>query len=434
MSKSAKDKKQREEANGRAAVMAQLMLPLAAVIRSDLRELVHQVGMQAVAVMLEQERTELCGPRYKHNTSRKASRGGTTPSRLTLGGRTVAVRRPRVVDDDGNEIGLETWEQLSSADPLDNRAYEQMVLGVATRKYARSLEELPEELAEGERSTSRSTVSRKFIQAAQKRMDEWMRQDLSELDLVAVFIDGLHFADHVVLVALGVDATGHKHVLGLWEGATENGAACRALLSDLDHRGLNNDRTRLFVIDGSKALRSAIRDVYGKRALVQRCQVHKVRNVTSHLPKSRQAHVRHAMRQAYKSRNTDTAKRQLRNLARSLDKEHPGAAASLREGLDETLTVMGLGLSKTLERSFATTNPVENFNGNVRHVTGRVKRWRGGQMILRWVAASVADAEKGFRRLKGYRDMPTLIAALRKHDRPSRQSANAVDVRNKTAS
>lgn len=303
-----------------------------------------------------------------------------------------------------------------------------MVIGVATRKYARSLEPLPEELAEGERSTSRSTVSRKFIRAAKKKLDEWMSRDLGALDLAAVFIDGLHFADHVVLVALGVDVGGTKHVLGLWEGATENGAACRALLSDLVHRGVEADRTRLFVIDGSKALRSAIRDVYGKKALVQRCQVHKVRNVAGHLPKERQAHVKQVMRQAYKSRNPKTAKRQLQNLARSLEAQYPGAAASLREGLDETLTVMGLGLSKTLERSFATTNPIENFNGGVRHISRRVKRWRGGQMILRWVAAAVGEAEKGFRRLKGYRDMPTIVAALRKHDRKNRQSKKAVDV------
>ncbi len=178
-----------------------------------------------------------------------------------------------------------------------------MVVGVATRKYARSLEPLPEELAEGERSTSRSTVSRKFINASKKKkLKEWMSRDLSELDLVGVFIDGVHFSEHVILVALGVDASGMKHVLGLWEGATENGVACRALLSDLDHRGVKADRTRLFIIDGSKALRSAIRDVYATRALVQRCQVHKVRNVTSHLPKERHAHVRQVMRQAYKTR------------------------------------------------------------------------------------------------------------------------------------
>jgi putative transposase len=380
MGKSARKKKNRKKQASRetTTVVSQLVLPLAQVLRGDLRELVHSLGMQAILAMLEEERTELCGPRYVHAKARRASRSGSAKSRLTMGGRTVAVRRPRVADADGKEIPLETWEQLSSTDPLEERAYEQMVVGVATRKYDRSLEPLPEELSEGERSTSRSTVSRKFVEASKKRLDDWLSRDLSEVNLVGVFIDGLHFADHVVLVALGVDETGAKHVLGLWEGATENSAACRALLTDLDHRGVKADRTRLFIIDGSKALRAAIRDVYGKCALVQRCQVHKVRNVCGHLPKERHAHVKRVMRQAYKSRRTKTARKQLKNLAASLESEYPGAAASLLEGLDETLTVIGLSLPKTLERSFSTTNPIENFNGGVRHLSKRVKRWRGG--------------------------------------------------------
>jgi len=434
MRKTARKTKDQEAGDGTVvSVLAQLVLPLAELLRGDMRELVHTIGMQAIATMLEQERTELCGVRYRHSKDRRATRGGTTPGRLTLGGRTVRVRRPRVADRDGNGIPLETWQQLSAADPLSDRAYEQMVIGVSTRKYARSLEPLPGDLAEGERSTSRSTVSRKFIAVGQAKLDEWLGRDLGDLDLVAVFIDGLHFAEHVVLVALGVDAQGTKHILGLWEGATENGPACRALLSDIEQRGVKADRTRLFVIDGSKALRSAIRDVYGKRALVQRCQVHKVRNVTSHLPKERHKHVRQVMRQAYKSRKPATAKKQLGNLARSLQAKYPGAAASLREGLDETLTVMSLGLSPTLERSFATTNPVENFNGSARYLGRRVKRWRGGSMILRWVGAAVAEAEKGFRRLKGHRDMPSLVAALRKHDLKKRQSKELVDVREDAA-
>lgn len=433
MGKTARKTKAREEvtvaeteASTVRNVLAQLVLPVAALVRGDLRELVHTIGMQAIASMLEQERTELCGEFYKHSKTRSATRGGSTTGRLTLGGRTVQVRRPRVVGPDG-ELALETWEQLASADPLSARAYEQMVVGVATRKYGRSLEALPEELAKGERSTSKSTVSRKFVEASQARLDAWLGRDLGALDVVAVFLDGLHFQDDVVLVALGVDSTGNKHVLGLWEGATENGAACGALLSDLQHRGLRADRTRLFVIDGSKALRSAIRDAYGKRALVQRCQVHKVRNVLDHLPKERHAHVRNVMRQAYTSRKPQNAKKLLENLAASLQSKHPGAAASLREGLDETLTVMGLGLSPTLERSFATTNPIENFNGNARHLARRVKRWRGGSMILRWVGAAIAEAEAGFRRLKGHRDMPSLVAALRRCDEKNQASGRELD-------
>lgn len=406
MKKSAK----KESKSQQGTIWGQLMLPLAALVRGDLRELVMSLGMQAIAVMLEQERTELCGPRYQHQAGRKATRGGSVPGQLALGGRKVSVRRPRAVDAEGDEIPLRTWSDLQAGDPLGARALEQMVIGVATRKYARSLESIPEGLEES--GTSKSAVSRRFVEATSAKLTEWMSRSLAELDVCAVFIDGLHFAEHVVLVALGVDAQGAKHVLGLWEGATENSVSCKALLEDLVTRGLDPKRKRLFVIDGSGGLRAAIRDVFGKRALVQRCQKHKMENVVSHLPKTKHAAVRVAMRQAYKSTRVETAKRLLNNLIRSLEGNHPGAAASLREGLDETLTVMGLKLSHVLTRSLSTTNPVENLNGSLRAVARRVKRWRDGKMILRWAAAGVLEASRGFRRLKGHKDMPNLLAVL----------------------
>ncbi len=400
----------KESGSQQGTVWAQLVLPLAALLRGDLRELVMSFGMQAIAAMLEHERTELCGPRYQHQAGRRATRGGTAPGQLAMGGRKVPMRRPRAVDVEGNEIPLRTWSHLQASDPLGARALEQMIVGVATRKYARSLESVPEGIEE--RGTSKSAVSRRFVEATTGKLTEWMSRSLSELDVCAVFIDGLHFAEHVVLVALGVDALGAKHVLGLWEGATENSVSCKALLDDLVTRGLDPKRKRLFVIDGSGGLRAAIRDVFGKRALVQRCQKHKMENVVSHLPKAKHAAVRSAMRQAYKSTRVETARRLLNNLIRSLEGNHPGAAASLREGLDETLTVMGLGLPRALERSFSTTNPVENLNGSLRAVAHRVKRWRDGKMILRWAAAGVLEASRGFRRLKGHKEMPKLLAVL----------------------
>lgn len=409
--------------------LAQLVLPLAELVRDDLRAFVLSAGMQALTAMLENERTELAGPRYRHDPDRQASRGGSVPGKLTLGGRQVTVRRPRVVDRNGDEVPLGTWLGLAAQDPMNERVLEQMTIGVATRKYERSLEPVPAELDSS--GTSKSAVSRRFVEITTEKMRQWMARSLAELDVPAIFIDGIHFAEHVVLVALGVDATGQKHVLGLWEGATENGAACRAMLADLVTRGLDAKRTRLFVIDGSGALRSAIRDTFGKRALLQRCQVHKVRNVEGHLPKSKQAAVRASMRQAYEAAKVETAKRQLENLAKSLDSAHPSAAASLREGLDETLTVMGLGLPRRLERSFSTTNPIESLNDRLRTVARRVKRWRGGDMILRWTAAGVWEASRGFRRLKGHLSMPVLIAALA--DRDSCQSREGVDVYEKVA-
>jgi transposase-like protein len=414
MKKTAKEAPRNQE-----SIWAQLLLPLAALVRGDLLSLVHQLGLQAVAAMLESERTKLCGERYRHDRDREATRAGSARGELALGGRRVAVRRPRVVDRDGREMPLKAWADLASTDPLDVRALEQMALGVATRKYARSLETLPEEIKT--RGTSKSAVSRRFVAMTTEKLAEWMARPLGDLDLWAVFIDGIHFGEHIVLCALGVDATGVKHVLALWEGATENEIACKAMLENLVSRGLKANRSRLFIIDGSKGLRAAIRSHFGRRALVQRCQVHKVRNVLGHLPEERHGEVRAAMREAYKSTKVETARRLLNNLGRALQKKYPSAAASLREGLEETLTVMGLGLSASLTRSLSTTNPVENLNGRIRATTRRVRRWSDGTMILRWVLVGVLEAARGFRRLKGHKDMKTLVACLKQLGEPAPQ-------------
>jgi putative transposase len=420
----------KEETPGQASMWTQLLMPLAAMVRGDLLSLVHQLGMQAVALMLEAERTQLCGERYKHDASRRATRGGSTRGELALGGRRVTLQRPRVVDRQKCELPLETWTALASRDPLDLRALEQMTIGVATRKYARSLETLHEQIEA--RGTSKSAVSRRFVALTAEKLQEWMARPLGDLDLWAVFIDGIHFGEHVVLCALGIDATGAKHALGLWEGATENAEACTSMLANLVDRGLRPNRTRLFVIDGSKALRAGIRTTFGKRALVQRCQVHKVRNVLGHLPEARHGHVRSAMRAAYKCTDVAEAKRQLNALARSLQKKHPSAAASLQEGLDETLTVMGLGLGAALTRTLSTTNPIEHMNERIRTTARRVKRWDDGQMVLRWVLVGVLEAARGFRRLKGHRDMRALVARLTLLDAPA-PHPEAVDAKSSAA-
>lgn len=412
-------------------MLTQLLIPLATMIRGDLLGLVHQLGMQAVHAMLEAERTRLCGERYKHDASRRATRGGSVRGELALGGRRVSLRRPRVVDRRGRELPLDTWTELARRDPLDVRALEQMAIGVATRKYARSLETLPDNIET--RGTSKSAVSRRFVALTSDKLAEWMARPLGDLDLCAVFIDGIHFGEHVILCALGIDATGAKHVLSLWEGATENEIACKSMLEDLSTRGLKPNRTRLFIIDGSKGLRAAIRSVYGKKTLVQRCQVHKVRNVLGHLPDDRHADVRAAMRAAYKCEEVETAKRLLDNLAVALQKKHPSAAASLREGLDETLTIIGLGLSPSLTRSLSTTNPIENMNGRIRTTARRVKRWDGGTMILRWVLVGVLEAARGFRRLKGHKDMKTFVARLKQHAETNVPQPAAVDAKRAAA-
>ena len=323
----------------------------------------------------------------------------------------------------GREVELPAWTQWSREDPLEQRALQQMILGVSTRGYSDSLEKLPVEVPE--RGKSRSAVSRRFVEGTRRRLVKLQRRDLSKLSLAVLMIDGIHFEDHVVLVALGFENDGKKHVLGLWEGATENSRACKALLENLASRGLQTNRSMLIVLDGAKALHKACRDVFGDRAFIQRCQEHKKRNVANHLPESMRPGVRRAMNQAYECRDAKRAKRQLEALAARLESEHPGAAASLREGLDETLTVIELNLPERLQLSLRTTNPIDNLIGSVRKVSRRVKRWRGGRMMLRWCGAAVLDAEQRFRRIRGYREMPKLIAALRARDAELDEKENA---------
>jgi putative transposase len=345
---------------------------------------------------------------------REASRAGHVASSLVLGGRRVAVKRPRVRSADGHELKLPSWQAWSSRDPLQQRAVEQMVLGVSTRRYARSLEPLPEAIAA--RGTSKSAVSERFVYGTERKLAELMSRELRELPLVALLIDGVHFAEHVVLAAVGVDDRGIKHVLGLREGATENAAAVRALLGELVERGLDSGRSLLVVIDGAKALHKAVVEVFGSQALIQRCREHKKRNVTAALPERLRATVRSAMSQAYATQDPRRARRLLDNLARRLEHQHPGAAASLREGLEETLTVMRLGLPEPLDRVLSSTNLIENLFSRVREIGRRVRHWQSGTMVLRWTAAGVLEAERGFRKLTGYRAMPALVAALRAHD------------------
>jgi putative transposase len=415
MSKSAKS------TDGRKAGSAgQLWLRLPGLVREALYETVIGAGLACVDEVLEAERVALCGERYAHLVDRKASRAGHVASSLVLGGRRVAANRPRVRSAEGHELKLPSWQEWSAREPLQQRAVEQMVLGVSTRRYARSLEPLPEAITA--RGTSKSAVSERFVYGTERKLAELMSRDLRELPLVALLIDGVHFAEHVVLAAVGVDDRGIKHVLGLREGATENAAAVRALLGELVERGLDPDRSLLVVIDGAKALHKAVVEVFGSHALIQRCREHKKRNVTEALPERLRATVRSTMTQAYATRDPRRARRLLDNLARRLEHQHPGAAASLREGLEETLTVMRLGLPENLERVLSSTNLIENLFSRVREIGRRVRHWQSGTMVLRWTAAGVLETERGFRKLAGYRAMPALVAALRAHDTNSARS------------
>jgi putative transposase len=377
-------------------------------------ELALRSGLKVFSAMLEEDRTAICGPRYAHEADRPASRAGTVRSEVVMGGRKVAIQRPRVRTAAG-EVALPTFEAMAATDPLDRRVVGQMLVGVATRQYARSLEPVGPEMKS--RGTSKSAVSRRFVARTTAQLAAWQSAPLDGLDLVALLIDGVHVGDHCLIVALGIAADGQKHALGLWDGSTENATVCQGLLANLQSRGLRTDRSLLVILDGSKALRKAVRATFGEAALVQRCQVHKMRNILEYLNDRQRPWAQAILRRAYQSADVKTAHRLLLDLARRLETEHPSAAESVREGLDETLTVLTLNLSARLRRSLATTNAAESLLSRTRHVKRNVKRWRSGQMMLRWVAAGVLEAVKGFRRVKGYADMPMLVAALRARDR-----------------
>lgn len=406
-------------------------LPLKEFARQALWDTVVLSGLAFVEEQLEAERTVLCGPRYAHQAQREAVRTGRVPSSLALGGRRVKVERPRARSTAGHELSLPSWRAWSTRDPLNERAFEQMVLGVSTRRYARSLEPLPHEAAV--HGIGKSAVSERFVAGTKRKLDELMRRDLSGLGLAALMIDGVRFAEHVILAAIGIDQHGRKHVLGLREGATENAAAVRALLADLIERGLDGDHCLLVVIDGAKALRKAVGEVFGRRALIQRCQAHKRRNVLEALPERLRPETHRALNRAYAADDVKRARRLLEHLAQQLENAHPGAAASLREGLDETLTVMRLKLPRGLARVLSSTNLIENLFSRVREISRRVRHWQGGAMALRWTAAGVLEAERGFRRVVGCEAMPKLLAALRAHDRSIDRIEGGIDAADKVA-
>jgi len=378
-------------------------------------------GIGAIEQMLCEDAQRLVGAPHSRGGGRVGHRWGRTKGKIGFHGGNVAVYRPRVRSLGGREVALPTWTAAQAEDWLGRWAMNLMLINVSTRKLKRAVRlpegDLPVIAGDG---TSKSAASRRFVALSAERLAEWMASDLSKLDLLVIQIDGLHIGNDLVLVAaLGIDGEGHKHPLGLVEGATENAAVAQALIDNLDPKVC-----RLFIIDGAKALGKVIRRTFGTHTPIQRCQIHKARNVTERLPKSLHASVRRALRQAWELDDADKAERLLRNLARRLDQEAPGVAASILEGLDEMLTVNRLGLPAKLRRSLACTNSIENMMGTVRRVCRNVKRWRNAAMALRWTAAGMMEAAKGFRRLKAYKQLPILRAALVAHDVKQRAIKN----------
>jgi transposase-like protein len=382
-----------------------------------------QAGLQVLHELMEEDRTELCGPKGVPDEGRLAVRGGTTPASVVLAGQRIPIQRPRVRGLDRGEVPLPSYEWAVDTDPLNAATMAAVAAGVSMRRYASIERTVPDPFAAKRDATAKSSVSRRFVEKSAQQLRRRLSDPITQLDLPVVMIDGIHLAGSVILVALGIDATGHKHVLGLHEGSTENTRVVKALLSELIERGLQADRARLWVIDGGKALRRAITECFGALALVQRCQEHKRRNVLEHLPEAKQAGVGRAMRDAWDGGNAQLARLRLVRLADALGSAHPGAARSLREGLAETLTVQALGISGALYRTLRTTNPIENLNGSIAHYTRNVKRWKNASMAERWAASALQDAQGRFRRLLGFRDMPKLLAALDAHARNVTRSA-----------
>jgi putative transposase len=398
--------------------LGQLLLPMVAGIattKEDLLEWVHGFGLAALGELLGEQAEALAGPKGKHRSARTHNHWGRTVSELTFGGRRIAVERPRVRTVDGREAWLPALQRFSERDPLPERVLRQILLGVSTRGYDASLE--PRPAGHRTRGSSKSSASRALVSKTRERMKESLEKRLDGLDLVALFIDGLEVAGRTIVVALGVAMDGTKVPLGLAQGSTENAALCTTMLQGLFERGLKINGRLLCVIDGGKGIRKALEDVFGDLAVVQRCQAHKLRNLRAHLPQERQGHVISAMRDAYRCGSVAEARKKLRALVAWLDAGgFDDAAASLREGLEETLTVLKLGLPSSLRRFFATTNAIENLIGSVRTVTRNVKRWRGGDMVRRWVALGLQRAGARFRRIRGHHDLPALVRALRAND------------------
>ena len=374
-------------------------------------------GVATLAKMMEEDAMQLCGRRYGRLDGKTAHRWGKTKGKIGFHGGKIEVERPRVRARSGGEVALPSWEAAMAEDWLGQWAMNLMLINVSTRKFGRAVRlpggDVPAVNGDGR---SKSAVSRRFVALSAEHMAEWMASDLSPLDLLAIQIDGIHIKEELLLVAaVGIDAEGTKHPLGVVEGATENAATAQALLDNLIGRGLDPAICRLFIVDGAKALTKAIRRTFGSHTPIQRCQVHKARNITERLPKPLQASVRRTLRQAWELDDAEKAERLIRNLARRLEHDAPGVRDSILEGLDEILTVNRLGLPAELRRSLACTNIIENMNGTVRRVCRNVKHWRDAAMALRWTGAAMLEATKGFRRLKAHRQLPFLKSALAAH-------------------
>ena len=398
----------REIRDGRVTI--EVPLPIAEVLMGTteaVEEIGREVGLMIISAVIESEAERKAGKKDAKDPKREANWWGSQIGPIYYEGQKVLIEHPRVLSKENGEIALKTYKAFQSPRKMRKSLLKEMVLGISSRNY----EETVEKLLHGY-GIKKSSISRHFVQATTEQMQEFLEKSLSGLDLCAIFIDGIEFKGDHLIVALGIDITGHKHILGLWQGATENAEICGNLLEDLQRRGLPMNRDYLFVLDGSKALRSAVARMFGKDVAVQRCQQHKRRNVKEHLPPQHQSTIDARIRAAYNMTDYEEAKKSLELTVKYLERLNPSAARSLQEGMEETLTVHRLGVNGLLRKTLSTTNPIESSFSIMRTVTGRVKRWRKGDMVQRWAVAALLRAEKKFRRIKGYQEITKLLAVL----------------------
>ncbi len=400
-------------AAGLPAEVSVALADVAGAVRDGLLAFSCSAGLMVIGQIMTEEMTAKVGPRGRHDPHRVATRNGTAPGSVALGGRTVPVDRPRATLTGGGEVQLDSYALFSSADLLTQLAVERMLAGVATRRHGDVAEPIGAELDAVARGASRSAISRRFKAATTRALDELLARDLAELDVAALMIDGIIFAEVCCVVALVITTDGTKVPVGLWDGDTENGTVVTDLLADLVARGLRYDQGLLVVMDGAKALATGVKKVFGRRALVQRCVLHKRRNLESYLPDELAGPTDRKLAAAFNDADPARGKRVAEGIARQLEAKYPSAAASLREGLDDMFTVRRLGVSDRLARSLSCTNSIESMISIVRSTTARVKRWKDTKMVRRWAGAGMLEAERSFRRIKGCNDMPVLVAAVR---------------------
>ena len=374
-------------------------------LKVEIRSLAVGAGTVMIEAIMNSESEQLAGERYSRKTD--IDRWGTESGYVLLGGQKVRVRRPRLRNKDKEEVSLTSYKQFQNEGPRTESVFNRLVSGVSSRNYARTVEEFGNGYG-----ISKSVISRKVVEGTAGKLKDLCERDLSKLDVCVLVLDGIHVGETVQIVALGVETSGKKHILGMRQGATENSVVCKELLEDIQTRGIQTDGPMLVLLDGAKALRSAVEETFGDRAIVQRCQLHKRRNVLKYLPKRYHAEYDRKISTAYGMRLHDDARKELDSIIRELDRLNESAANSLREGLEETLTVHQLKLPDILRKHFSSTNLIESAFSQGVSVMQNVKRWTNSSQIQRWTATALLEAEKKFRKITGFKSMSVLVVAL----------------------